>query len=155
VSLIASFLITSACAPADHRTEDEAALRAADEKWSATATKNDLEGTVAFYAGDAVLLPPNAPAAKDAKAIRANWASMLGPNSSVSWKITKVEASKSGDLGYVWGSYQLSIRDPQNPVNDQGKFVEIWKKQGDGTWKCIVDTFNSDLPPPPAPEVKK
>ena len=29
-----------------------------------TAARNDLEGTVAFYADDAVLLPPNAPIAK-------------------------------------------------------------------------------------------
>jgi ketosteroid isomerase-like protein len=34
---------------------------------------------------------------------------------------------------------------------DKGKYVEIWKKQPDGSWKCAVDMFNSDLPAAPAP----
>jgi ketosteroid isomerase-like protein len=34
------------------------------------------------------------------------------------------------------------------PVHDTGKILEIWKKQPDGKWKCIVDTWNSDLPVP-------
>ena len=32
------------------------------------------------------------------------------------------------------------------PVQDRGKYVEIFKKQADGTWKVIVDIWNSDLP---------
>jgi len=37
------------------------------------------------------------------------------------------------------------------PMNDNGKMVEIWKKQADGNWKCIVDTWSSDLPATPPP----
>jgi hypothetical protein len=39
-------------------------------------------------------------------------------------------------------------------MNDTGKFVEVWKKQSDGKWKCTVDIFNSDLPLPAAPAAK-
>ena len=106
-----------------------------------------------FYAADAVVLAPNAPIAKDAKSIRDVWASMLGPNSAVSWKVSKVEVAKSGDIGYVYGTYSMSVKDPKAPVNDTGKMAEIWKKQADGSWKCIVDAFNSDLPvPSPGPK---
>jgi len=134
----------------DNRATDAAAIQKLDEQWSATAAKNDLAGTVAFYADDAVLLPPNAPVATSAKAIRDSWAGLLGPNTAVSWKVTKAEVAKSGELGYLYGTYELSIRDPKGglPVHDTGKLVEIWKKQADGNWKCIVDTYNSDLPAP-------
>jgi len=40
------------------------------------------------------------------------------------------------------------------PVGDQGKGVEVWKKQRDGSWKVVLDIFNSDVPapaPPPPP----
>jgi ketosteroid isomerase-like protein len=49
------------------------------------------------------------------------------------------------------------IKDPKGgpTVHDMGKLVEIWKKQPDGKWKCIVDTYNSDLPVSSAPETKK
>ena len=136
---------------ADQRTA-EAQLRALDEQWSATAGRNDLDGTVSFYADDAVLLPPNAPIATDKKSIRESWAGLLGPNTSLSWKWTKIEVAKSGELAYIYGSYKLTVgaTSEDGPVNDTGKFLEVWKLIG-GKWKCIVDTYNSDLPAP-APE---
>lgn len=132
----------------DNHASEEALLRALYEQWSATAAKNDLDGTVAFYAENAVLLPPNAPIATDAQSIRASWAGLLGPNTALSWKVSGAEVASSGELGYVYGTYALTIKDPKGgaPVQDRGKFVEIWKKQPGGQWKCIVDTYNSDLP---------
>jgi ketosteroid isomerase-like protein len=158
--LIPCAFLTTSCSPSattDGGAPEGATIQALDEQWSATAAKNDLAGTVAFYADDAVLLPPNAPIATDAKSIRASWASLLGPNTAVSWKVSKAEVAKSGELGYLYGTYSLSIQDPKGgaPVHDNGKLVEIWKKQADGRWKCIVDTYNSDLPVAPAPETKK
>jgi ketosteroid isomerase-like protein len=40
------------------------------------------------------------------------------------------------------------------PMTDKGKYLEVWKKQADGTWKCVVDMFNTDLPAPPAQKTK-
>jgi len=159
VLIVSAFLATS-CGPSatsDNSAADAAAIQGLDEQWSATAAKNDLEGTVAFYADDAVLLPPNAPIARDKKSIRESWAGLLGPNTAVSWKVSKVEVAKSGELGYLYGTYSLTIRDPKGgaPVSDTGKLVEIWKKQADGKWTCIVDNYNYDLPAAPAPEAKK
>ncbi len=150
----------SSCGPTpapDTRPAAEAAIRELDNEWSATAARNDLDGTLAFYAGDAVLLPPNAPIAKDPKAIRESWTGLLGPHTAVSWKATKVEVAKSGELGYLYGTYQLKIDDPKGgpAIQDTGKILEVWKKQADGRWKCIVDTYNSDIPVSPAPEAKK
>jgi uncharacterized protein (TIGR02246 family) len=154
-----TFVATS-CAPSaagDSRVADASAIQALDEQWSATAARNDLEGTVAFYADDAVLLPPNAPIATDRKSISDSWAGLLGPNTAVSWKVSKVEVAKSGELAYLYGTYSLSIQDSKGgqPVRDTGKLVEIWKKHADGKWKCIVDTYNSDLPAVPPSEPKK
>jgi len=33
-----------------------------------------------------------------------------------------------------------------DPIDDTGKYLEIWKKQADGGWKVVRDIFNSDLP---------
>jgi hypothetical protein len=68
--LISCAFAATSCGPSatsDTSATDAAAVQALDEQWSATAAKNDLEGTVAFYADDAVLLPPNAPIARDRK----------------------------------------------------------------------------------------
>jgi ketosteroid isomerase-like protein len=159
-ALIAAAILTTSCAPTavpDTRAAAEAAIQSLDERWSAIAAKNDLEGTLAFYAADAVLLPPNAPIANSRNLIRESWAALLGPNTAVSWKASKVEAAKSGELGYLYGTYQLSIKDPKGgpSITDTGKILEVWKKQPDGQWKCIADTYNSDIPVPAIPAVKK
>jgi ketosteroid isomerase-like protein len=148
--LTTSFFVALGCGPseADRRADDLAALRATDRQWSATAAKKNLEGTLSFYANDAVLLPPNAPMATNARAIRASWANLLGPNTTVSWVATRGDIAESGELAYLYGTYQLSMRDPNGgpAVQDTGKFAEIWKREPDGPWKCVVDTYNSDLP---------
>jgi hypothetical protein len=58
--LATATLLTTSCAPSeanDVQAAGAAAIQALDEQWSATAAKNDLAGTMAFYAKDAVLLP--------------------------------------------------------------------------------------------------
>lgn len=111
VLLPCALLMTSCTAPAssNNQAADVAALTALDQQWSATAAKNDLAGTVAFYADDAVLLPPNAPIASDQKSIRESWAGLLGPNTALSWKVSKADVAKSGDLGYVSGTYSPAM----------------------------------------------
>jgi len=84
---------------ADKRAADAAVLQALDEQWSATAARKDLDGAVAFYADDAVLLPPNAPIDRDRKSIRESWAALLDQRTIVSWRASKAEVAKSGELG--------------------------------------------------------
>lgn len=131
----------------DTRAADEAALKAADEAWSKAAASKDVDKTVSYYTNDAVVLPPNSPAITGKEPIRAMWKSMIEPaGASISWKVTKVEVSKSGELGYVTGTYEMVDMSTGKPVNDRGKYLEVWKKQADGSWKCVVDMFSSDLP---------
>jgi ketosteroid isomerase-like protein len=134
----------------DNRAADESTIRNLDAQWSKTAGAHDLDGVVSYYSDDAVVLPPNAPAATDKQSIRALWAGLAAPNVSISWQASKVEVAKSGDLAYSIGTYTDSVKDPQGKLtSDKGKFVEVWKKQPDGGWKVVVDTYSSDLPVQP------
>jgi ketosteroid isomerase-like protein len=135
----------------DTRPADEAAIRKADTDWSNSAQSKQVDAWVAYYSDDAAVLPPNEPMATGKEAIRKSIGDLLAlPGLSLKWTPSKVEVARSGDLGYSYGAYEMAAKDPKgNPVNDKGKYVEVWKKQSDGTWKCAVDTFNSDLPPAP------
>lgn len=146
---VALLLLTAACnqqKPVDTKAEENA-VRETDAQWAKAASNNDVDGTVAFYADDAQVLPPNAPMVSGKGAIRPTWVSLLVPGNSLVWQANKVDVAASGDMAYVVGTYQLNMKDAQgNPVADHGKFVEVWKKQADGKWKCVTDIFNSDLP---------
>jgi ketosteroid isomerase-like protein len=155
---LATAALTTSCAPQaalDTRAADEAAIREADEKWAKAAGAHDLDATVSFYSDDAVLLPPNSPILTDKKSIREGWVPLVGPDAAINWNVTKVDVARSGELGYIYGTYTLAMKGANGKVdNDKGKMIEVWKKQVDGKWKCVADIFNSDLPLPAPPPAK-
>jgi uncharacterized protein (TIGR02246 family) len=124
------------------------AIRALDASWVAAGRSKNVDAWVAFYADDAAVLPPNQPIADSRNAIRKSVSELLSlSNLSIDWKPTKIEIAHSGELAYLYGAYTLAWDDGGKRATDKGKNVEIWKKQPSGHWKCVVDTWNSDLPP--------
>jgi len=122
---------------------DEKAVRNADAAWSIAAGSKDVDKTVSFYADDAVVLPPNEPAVASKDGIRNMWKGFLDSVTEISWKATRVEVAKSGDMACVTGTYETTGKDG---TKDRGKYCEVWEKKSDGTWKCGTDMFSSDLP---------
>ena len=160
LTLILGLVAAAICLAGD--TKAEQALRDADAAWSKAAESKDLDKTLSYYSADATVLPPNASAATTKEAIKTIWQDMLAsPGLVISWKATKVEVAQSGDLGFVSGTYELTVNDASGkPVNERGKYVEVWEKKADGKWKCGTDTWNSDLPaaassPAPGGEERK
>jgi uncharacterized protein (TIGR02246 family) len=130
------------------RSADEQAIRDLEIQWSNAAGAKDLEKTVSFYADDATVLPANAAAAKNKAAIRDLWKGLFAsPGLALSWKTTKVEIAKSGEMAYATGTYELTTNDASGkPTTDHGKYLTVWEKQADGKWNCGADIWNSDLP---------
>jgi uncharacterized protein (TIGR02246 family) len=128
------------------RAADEAAIRAASAAWSQAATAKDLDKAVSFYADDALVLPDRAPAIRGNENIRKNWAPLLAlPGPGLSWKTGSLEVARSGELAYETGAYNIVTIDKKGKsTDDKGKYLVIWKKQSDGTWKVAVDTDNTD-----------
>lgn len=160
---LAALLVAVGCnsapapAPAPDTKAAEAAVRKADADWVNAAKTGKVDDWLAFYSDNAVVLPPNDKTASGKTAIRKPIADMLAlPELSISWAPTVVEVAKSGELAYLYGTYQMSFKGPDGKtVTENGKMVEIWKLQADGSWKCIVDSFSSDLPPAPAAPASK
>jgi len=157
LALLLVLLVTAAACQkgtgVDTHATDEATLKKLDAEWSkAAATTKDVDKTVSYYSDDAIVMPPNIPTLTGKEPIRALWKSMIeSPGFGGGWKATKVEVAKSGDIGYVTGTYELrETDDGGKPITDKGKFLEVWKKQADGNWKCVADMFSSDLPTLPA-----
>jgi ketosteroid isomerase-like protein len=59
---------------------------------------------------------------------------------------TTVDVYGSGDLAYEVGNYVLTIQpEGQEPIEDKGKYVVVWKQIADGSWKMHVDIWNTSL----------
>jgi ketosteroid isomerase-like protein len=137
----------SSPSPSEKPSGVEQLLRDLDAQWAKAAAAKDVEQTIAYYSDDAIVLPPNATSAATKEAVRNVWKEMFAsPGLVITWKPTKVQLAKSGDMGWVSGTYELTMNDASGkPIDDRGKYLEVWEKQSDGNWKCRADMWNSDL----------
>jgi uncharacterized protein (TIGR02246 family) len=135
-------------APAKLSSADEAGVRAIDGEWAKAATAGNGDAIAALYTSDATLLPPNEPIVKG-DGIRKYFTEFTnGFSSKAELNTTAVEGS--GDLAYAVGTYRMELTPKKpgaKPLKDEGKYIEVMKRQDDGTWKIVYDIWNSSAPP--------
>jgi len=153
VILVGCALFLTACqpqAPADQSAAAVDAVRAADVAWEKAFSGRDTTAAVAAVEPNGSVMGPNAAIATGPEAIRALFAGFYAlPGMTLHWQAVTVEAARSGELAYSRGTYELSFTDPKGkPATDHGKYATVWRKQADGTWKVVLDIFNSDMPAP-------
>ncbi len=103
---------------------------------------------LAFMADSATLLPGGGNPITGRTAIGAHLRA-YPPGARLLWTPVKAEVAASADLGYTRGTYEYHDRDSAgNPVIQYGKYVTLWKKQADGSWKFILDIGNKSPSPP-------
>ena len=140
--------------PAGLTDADRAAIQeVADEAVAImNAPTPDLDAYVrAYYAQDAVVLPPNGPVVSGEAAI-ASFLKAFPPMTNFEFNLVHMEGT--ADMAWVQGSYNMTMTpEGSPPINDTGKYIEIWKKQANGDWRVVRDIFNSDLPVAPETEM--
>ena len=141
--------------PENHEA-DVQAVKDFETGWVKDYAAKDLDKAVDHYADDATLMIPNMPVLSGKEAIRAALKELLAdPNFALSFQAVKVESSKAGDLVYTQGTYTMTVssdlkKPKSKPINDKGKYLTIYRKLADGSFKAIEDIDNSDLPMPAA-----
>lgn len=92
-----------------------------------------------WFAEDGVALGNGAAplVGKVAIAKSANW----DPKAyQLTWTPTDAQMGPSGDMGYTWGHFEGHSKDANgNPVTITGRYITIWRKQPDGSWKVVLD----------------
>jgi uncharacterized protein (TIGR02246 family) len=124
-------------------SEDRDAIRATADRFAELVLKQDFDGVVRLYTDDAVFMPPHQPAVRGRKALR-EWLGAFPRVSRFRFDIKDVDGRS--DLAYVHGTYAMTLHPPgaAGSVDDVGKYVEIRKRQADGSWLLVFDIFNSD-----------
>jgi ketosteroid isomerase-like protein len=120
-----------------------------DREWS--QTRPDMEKFLSYYASDASFYPQGMQRVTGSESIRATITTINStPGFSIQWSPAKADVSASGDLGYTSGTYEITTNNATGkPVIENGKYVEVWKKQSNGQWKVVEDIFNADTPSTP------
>ena len=122
--------------------ETTAAVRAADSLFSdlsdrmgmGFAFSNTIAPLGVLFAAPRIVVGPDA--------TRELYASR-GAGTSITWHPVFAWVAGSEDLGFTVGDYIATLRGPSGAaVQRFGKYLTVWQRQRDGTWKFVVDGGN-------------
>lgn len=117
----------------------------------AVAARGVREGFLAYLAEDGVLFRPGPVNGRQWTAERPASDAYLG------WEPIFADVSRTGDLGYTTGPWELRPQGRRGKATLFGHYVTVWRKQADGAWKAALDVGithprPSSKPPPYRPD---
>lgn len=101
-------------------------------------------GFAAWFASDGVALGNGASPLIGQVAIArsATWSPQVY---QLTWTPTDALMGPSGDMGYTWGHYEGHSKDANgNPVTTTGRYMTIWRREPDGSWKVVLDAGSTE-----------
>jgi ketosteroid isomerase-like protein len=113
-------------------------ILAADKAFSAMSEKAGPRAAYLSYLSSDAKHMSVAP--QGAEAVKAVFM-QLPPTATLTWFPSFVDAAQSGDLGYTWGRYTLTVppsRKGGQPLIQMGNYTEVWKHQAMGGWKVVL-----------------
>ena len=128
---------------------DTEALMQADRDFAADVARDGIDAWVKWFANDGQQIGPGRQVVGNG-AIRDYMASTFSdPAAKLAWWPVSARISSSGDLGYTIGRYEARTMNPDGSVTVRGtgRYITIWRKQGDGSWKVELDTGHPDPKP--------
>ncbi|MDR3668513.1 MAG: nuclear transport factor 2 family protein [Ignavibacteriaceae bacterium] len=153
LSLIIVGIILSAAnlfAQSDYSSELKMNINKITDTYSKAMLSGDYNTIAGFFADDAIYLPAYNPTLHGKDAIlESNKKDVESGMKYSTFKINSTDAFGSGDLVYEIGTFEVNFTVPNNTtaMNDHGKYLNIWQRQGNGSWKLKVETWNSDVNP--------
>ena len=147
--VLAGILIVAAgCAPKADAPKDVAAIKALAVAWGPAITAGNAAALTEQFADGAIRLPPNGPIQVGKEAILSSLRAFLDL-----YSVEEVDVAEDvrvvGDLAFARGT-GASKSTPKLPgaaiIDDKGKWVSVYRRQSDGSWKIVIDIWNSDLP---------
>lgn len=128
---------------AEELDEVRRASRAYMEAW----LLNDAEAVMATFVSEPVLSPSGLPFLEGQEAARAFWWPENSPPATVTrFEYEELEATGSGDLGFVRGTFTLEFQFDGETYTNLGKYLHLVKRVPGEGWR-ISHHFWNDLPP--------
>ncbi len=110
-------------------------LVAAEKAFAQAAADNGIRSAfLANLAGGALIFQPQATPGRP-------YYESLGPDlaTRLIWKPAFAEVSAAGEMGYTTGPYAIYKDKAAQKASGYGHYITIWKKQGGGEWKAVLD----------------
>jgi len=124
----------------DLLSEAKQAIQKGNAQWSEGWKKGDATMVAAIFADDGVQLTSSGKILRGPQEIAERQkAAMQGADPGVQVTITTVKIWLDGTTAYETGKYKYEYTEKGKPAVDEGRYVTIWKRQKDGSWKLAMD----------------
>lgn len=133
-------LVGCQAVPATLSEADVQAHRAMSQEFLDHVHAGDWRALSAMYEPDAVVMQMNTPALVGRQAIHDFWAA-FPPIAELRFQDDGIVGE--GDLAYVHGRYWLTFADG---TTDEGKYLDVRRRQTDGSWRYVLEAANTSLP---------
>jgi ketosteroid isomerase-like protein len=138
-------LCAAGCAPSFDAAAESSRLAQRDADWSSASFEGkDIEKIVSYWSDDAQVLQPGLPPIDGKTAIRAFVAASLKiPGFKIHWVSEKPVLSPDGKMAYVLSKVETTAPGANGSLQStHGRSVTVWRRDADGTWRCVVDISN-------------
>lgn len=151
LSVIPLVLLSAACGSTSTSdpAADRQAIAAVSAQFQAAENAGNVEQMVPLFADDLVILSPNAPELSGADRIAAAMRA-FHEAFTVQVEYTSQEIVAFGDWGFDRGTehFTLTPKSGGAPFSVNGKYLWLYRRQPDGSWKQSRVMWNSSDPPP-------
>jgi uncharacterized protein (TIGR02246 family) len=116
-----------------------------NDEFDAASNAGDAEKVVSIFTDDAVRIPAAGPTLVGKEAIK-DWLQQLFDQYTIDQKNVLVDFKVSGDLTFFRGTWTTTNtpKEGGNPLKLNGDFIVVLKKQSDGSWKTICNSWSNE-----------
>lgn len=151
LSVILLFLVSAGCGSASTSdpAADRQAIAAVSAQFQAAENAGNIGQMLRLFADDLVILSPNAPELSGADRI-AGAMRAFHEAFTVQVEYTSQEIAAFGDWGFDRGTerFTLTPKSGGAPISVNGKYLWLYRRQPDGSWKQSRVMWNSSDPLP-------
>jgi ketosteroid isomerase-like protein len=146
---LSTFLLCSCAPPQPDIAQVRKAIEAITEKSEKDMLNGTIDSTMSQYTEDAISMPNFEPIIRGKEGLKESYKKMA----AMGVKFPKVEFTTTdvqvgGAFAYEIGTYNMVVQMPGVPdIPSSGKYLTVYERAADGSWKIKVETWNSDAMP--------
>lgn len=126
--------------------ETDGNLIQARKAWAKAMLEGDFASIISLYTDDVVIMPMDEPAVIGKQSVD-DWYHNFHNKLTVNdWNIPAETVELKGDVALVRGNGTGEVSQDGMHIPMDFKFVEVWRRQADQSWKWSLAIWNSNVP---------
>ncbi|MBD3225857.1 MAG: DUF4440 domain-containing protein [Caldithrix sp.] len=142
--LVSFFILYAACQTSSDKLtqEDIREIRNIEQEFADAYIARDIQGMVSMRTHDIVWMPPASSIIEGKTDVRQYLTSAQAK--ILYFSVTPHQTEGSNSIAYNRGEFKTTFVLENDTTKENGKYLQIWRKQSDGSWLMAVEIWNTN-----------